>query len=155
MLILHNNRISRIGANIGNCLPNLKWLILNGNRIGTLQDLDPLRNCKSLTHLSLIGNPVVNQKNYREYLVSIIPKLRVLDFKKISLFERKEAKRLFGDAKPTTFVPGEVESNSTDLTKEQIQLIMDAIKKSTTTEEVQAYKQALATGQMPPNLVHS
>lgn len=153
-LIVHNNRVSRIADNIGTCLPNLEWLILNNNRIATLQDLEPLRGCKKLTHLSLLENPVALEKNYRLYVIHRLPKLRMLDFRKIKLAERKEATALFGELKNSEFVPGEVSrASSSDFTREQIEKIMEAIKNSKSAEEVQKYKRCLATGEMPPNLL--
>jgi len=82
---MHNNRISKIADNISTCLPKLEWLLLNNNRIEELSDIDPLQNCKNLTHLSLLENPITSKKNYRLYVIHAIPTLRMLDFRKVKL----------------------------------------------------------------------
>merc|ERR1712107_650168 len=51
--------------------------------MGELADLEPLTSVKSLTMLSLLHNPVVTRRNYREYVIHKFPNLRVLDFKKV------------------------------------------------------------------------
>ena len=45
--------------------------------------------------LSLLHNPVVTRRNYREYVIHKFPNLRVLDFKKVKDKEREAAKKLF------------------------------------------------------------
>jgi len=82
---MHNNRITKIATNISTCIPNLEWLMLNNNRISELNDLKPLEQCKKLTHLSLIDNPITSKQNYRLYVIHSIPSLRMLDFKKVKL----------------------------------------------------------------------
>ena len=57
-LYLSNNRIARIGAELSQQIPMLKAAYLTNNRLKNLADLDPLKSCKRLTHLSLVGNPV-------------------------------------------------------------------------------------------------
>ena len=57
-LLLARNRISQIQNNIANSIPNLTTLVLTSNNINELADLDPLRLCSRLTHLSLLENPV-------------------------------------------------------------------------------------------------
>jgi len=57
--------------------------VLTNNDIAELGDLEPLKELKHLTYLSLIGNPVREKKYYREWLAWRIPSLRVLDFQKI------------------------------------------------------------------------
>lgn len=84
-LIFHNNRVSRIDEKIGQFLPNLEWLLLNNNRLSDLKDIEPLRACKKLTHLSLLDNPLALEKNYRLFVIHRLPTLRMLDFKKIKL----------------------------------------------------------------------
>mmetsp|Transcript_16730 Transcript_16730/g.21327 ORF Transcript_16730/g.21327 Transcript_16730/m.21327 type:complete len:96 (-) Transcript_16730:64-351(-) len=94
------------------------------------------------------------EKNYRLFVIHRLPTLRMLDFRKVKLKERKEAKEMFGDLKNSTFVPGEVAHvASSDFTRPQIEAIMEAIKNSKSADEVQRYKKCLATGEMPPNLL--
>lgn len=82
-LLLANNRIQTISPSLHLSAPNLTTLVLTNNDIGDLGDLEPLKEFKHLTFLSLIGNPVRDKKWYREWLAWRIPSLRVLDFQKI------------------------------------------------------------------------
>jgi len=58
-------------------------LILANNRITKLEQLAPLQAWKNVEMLSLLGNPVTTEKNYRLKLIRWIPNLRILDFKRI------------------------------------------------------------------------
>ena len=84
-LILHNNRINRIEENLGSYLPKLEWLMLNNNRVSEFSDIEALGSCASLTHLSLIDNPITLKPEYRLFVISRLPNLRMLDFRKIKL----------------------------------------------------------------------
>lgn len=44
-------------------------LILTGNNIQELCDLEPLLHCENLSTLSLLTNPVTTKTHYREYVV--------------------------------------------------------------------------------------
>eukprot|EP01125_Pyxidicula_operculata_P008943 TRINITY_DN2953_c0_g1_i8.p2 TRINITY_DN2953_c0_g1~~TRINITY_DN2953_c0_g1_i8.p2 ORF type:complete len:153 (+),score=27.32 TRINITY_DN2953_c0_g1_i8:1119-1577(+) len=82
-VFLNNNKISTFDE-VHEKLPNLETLMLTGNRIENLADLDPLSKYKKLSTLSLLKNPVTQVKHYRQYLIFKIPSLRVLDFQKIN-----------------------------------------------------------------------
>lgn len=84
-LMLSNNFISRIGTDLGDKLPALESLILTGNKISSLSELDHLSSLTQLTHLSLLDNPVVKQPHYRLYVLSKLPNLKTLDFRKVKL----------------------------------------------------------------------
>lgn len=51
-----------------------------------------------ILRLSLIGNLVTNLPNYRAYVIFKMPKLRVLDFQKVSQKEREAALKLFQES---------------------------------------------------------
>ena len=90
--------------------------------------------------LSLLHNPVVTRRNYREYVIHKFPNLRVLDFKKVKDKEREAAKKLFKtkegktqlkdiSRKAKTFTPGDPlpeatnkTTNSAGLTPEQVDI---------------------------------
>ena len=92
--------------------------------------------------LSLLHNPVVTRRNYREYVIHKFPNLRVLDFKKVKDKEREAAKKLFKtkegktqlkdiSRKAKTFTPGDPlpeatnkTTNSAGLTPEQVEFIV-------------------------------
>merc|ERR1711978_7665 len=161
------NRIVRIGESLELNLPRLDTLMLTNNSIQELADLEPLTSVKSLTMLSLLHNPVVTRRNYREYVIHKFPNLRVLDFKKVKDKEREAAKALFKtkegktqlkdiQRKAKTFVPGEPlpeatnrTTNSAGLTPEQVRNIKTMIAKAGSLEEIERLNQMLRTGQMP------
>jgi U2 small nuclear ribonucleoprotein A' len=66
-------------------LPNLESLILTGNQIQELGDLDPLASLPKLKMLSLLHNPVTSKDHYRLYVAHKIPQVRILDFRKVKL----------------------------------------------------------------------
>lgn len=79
------NYFRRIAEGLGEVIPNLETLILTNNHIQELGDLDPLAELPKLTYLSLLSNPVANKQHYRSYVISKLPNLRVLDFRKVKL----------------------------------------------------------------------
>lgn len=100
-LLLNNNRISKIDTGLNSYVPNLNTIILTNNALSELGDLEALAECQKLTHLSLLDNPVAKKEYYRLYLIYKLPQLRVLDFNKVKLSEKKEAKALFQKADGT------------------------------------------------------
>lgn len=166
-LMFNNNRIVRIGENQDQSLPNLQTLILTNNSLQELADIEPLTSVKSLTMLSLLHNPVVTRRHYREYIIHKFPNLKVLDFKKVKQRERENAKLLFKSKegktqlkdiqrKAKTFVPGEPlpeatnkTTNPAGLTPEQVRHIKAAIARASSLEEIERLNQMLRTGQMP------
>lgn len=98
-LILNNNKIVKIASKLNEVLPQLRDLILTNNQIRELSDLVPLFDLSAtLECLSLMDNPVAlrhDDTRYRLYLIAHLPKLRMLDFRKVKLKERQEAEKLF------------------------------------------------------------
>ena len=95
MLLLSNNRISRVADGVGSRLPALETLVLTNNRIATLAEIDGLASFEALTMLSLLQNPVTRRKHYRLYVIHKLPNLRVLDFQRVRPREREAAAVLF------------------------------------------------------------
>ena len=107
--------------------------------------------------LSFLHNPVAAKPNYRAFVIHKFPMLRVLDFRKVKLKEKEEAKSLFKskqgkdqlkdiESRAKTFTPGEpisdVQNNKTPqqpnkLTPEQIRSIKAAIAKAITTDDIE------------------
>jgi U2 small nuclear ribonucleoprotein A' len=88
-LLLSNNRITRIAPNLGTNLPAIDTIILSGNGFTQLAELDPLASFSKLAVLSLLDNPVIKKPHYRHYLIHKLPRLRLLDFKKVKAQARK------------------------------------------------------------------
>ncbi|KAI8989522.1 leucine-rich repeat-domain-containing protein [Pilobolus umbonatus] len=167
-LLLNNNRISKIESGIHEYLPNIKTIILTNNAISELGDLEPLKDCKHLTHLSLMDNPVSKKSHYRLFIIYKIPQIRVLDFNKVKLSERKEAAALFSksdgtdndliksltDNKTKTFEPGEgLDQTGVNhgLTPEEQMKIKDALKQATSLDDISRLERLLKAGHVPSN----
>merc|ERR1711874_621383 len=146
----------------------VKNLMLNNNRIVRMgADLEPLSSSTKLEFLSLLHNPVVTRRNYREYVIHKFPNLRVLDFKKIkqkerdaakSLYKSKEGKTQLKDIqrKAKTFVPGEPlpeatnkNTNAAGLSPDQVRQLKMMIAKAGSLQEMERPQQMLKAGQMP------
>lgn len=93
-LFVSNNQIVRVEEDVSKKLLALECLVLNGNKIEGLADLDGLGECKTLRYLSLMDNPVTKTQHYRLLTIAKFPWLRALDFRKITLHERHAAEDL-------------------------------------------------------------
>lgn len=83
MLLMHNNYVSKIHEGVADALCNLEFLVLTGNRITQLAEIDRLAGLAKLDTLTLVGNPVAKRRYYREYVIHKLPQLRVLDYTRI------------------------------------------------------------------------
>ncbi|KAJ8887911.1 hypothetical protein PR048_007395 [Dryococelus australis] len=162
-LFLNNNRIVRVAEGLEACLPSLECLVLTGNLIQELGDLDTLVPLRNLHTLSLLQNPVSIKPHYRLYVAFRLPQVCLLDFRKIKMKEREEANTLFKSKKgkelqrdiakkAKTFVPG---GNLPDAAKpsgptpEELWKIREAISKASSLEEVERLNRLLQSGQIP------
>lgn len=167
VLLMMNNRVSRIAEDAFTPLPNLMAVILTGNKIEKLVDLEPLTKLKTLERLSLMDNPVTKVKHYRPYMISKCSKtLRILDFNRIKDKERKAASLLFaGDrgkklleeiaplrSAGSQLTDKAAETVKTGPTPEVIERIKKAIAEAETIEEVTRLEKALKSGILPDDL---
>ncbi|KAF9817502.1 hypothetical protein IEO21_03353 [Rhodonia placenta] len=171
-LLLANNRIATISPSLHLSVPNLTTLVLTNNNVTELGDLEPLKDLRNLTYLSLLGNPVREKKWYREWLAWRIPKLRVLDFQRIRDKERQSAKTLFltADNLPTqlaTTLSTTVSVHSTKapvatdepkpaaakagrlMSKEEAEKVKEAIARATSIDEIRRLERSLREGFLP------
>jgi U2 small nuclear ribonucleoprotein A' len=88
-IVATNNRIKTISSDLAESLPNLENIFLMNNKVADLQEVAKLANCKKLQRLTLTNNLVTEMPNYRLFVISKIPSLRILDFLKVSAKERK------------------------------------------------------------------
>lgn len=75
----------RIAEGLENYIPNLETLVLTGNLLLELADIDPLTTLPNLTSLSLLHCPVAGKQHYRQYIAFKFPRLKLLDFRKIKM----------------------------------------------------------------------
>jgi|688.fasta_scaffold298487_1 U2 small nuclear ribonucleoprotein A' len=59
------------------------------NKISDIQEVAKLGACTKLQRLVLVNNIVTEIPNYRIQVVAKIPSLRILDFNKVTNYERK------------------------------------------------------------------
>lgn len=160
-LLLNNNRITRIADDLHETIPNLESLILTGNNLQELGDIDPLSKLSKLTVVSLLTNPIASKKYYREYLIYKLPHLRLLDFKKVKAKEREEAVTFFKSKKGKE-IQREIQkkarlSQANDISAAKpkiqastadIQKIREAISKASSLHEVERLTKMLQSGQI-------
>ena len=78
------------------CLSSLEKLNLYYNNIGSMRELEKLRYNTSLVELDLRLNPITKEENdYRLFLISVLPALKVLDDRAIREPERQMAVAYF------------------------------------------------------------
>lgn len=168
VLMLMNNRISRIASDCFDPLPNIRAVILTGNKLEKLVDLEPLTKLKNLERLSLLENPVTKVKHYRPYMISKCSKsLRILDFSRIKDKERKAAgllfagdrgKKLLEEIAPPRVAGKELaqgvapDTVKTGPSPEVIERIKKAIAEAETIAEVTRLERALKSGILPDDL---
>lgn len=151
-LLASNNQISKLdnGAELGVKLPRLEMLVLNNNAISEFGELQPLCAFKNLRYLSLIDCPVTRKAHYRLTVVKMLPQLRALDFRKITLSERTAASSMFGEKHPTaTTTDSEIQPPPSKTRRVESERIAEAIKNATSLEEIKQMEKILATGHVP------
>uniref|UniRef100_A0A182JQV2 Probable U2 small nuclear ribonucleoprotein A' n=1 Tax=Anopheles christyi TaxID=43041 RepID=A0A182JQV2_9DIPT len=171
-LLLNNNRIVRIGEHLHESLPNLQSVILTGNNIQELGDLEPLTKLPNLETLSMLTNPVSTKQHYREYVAFRFPNLRLLDFRKIRQKEREAANQLFKSKKgkemhkeivrkaKQALPAGAADASSPEKQAVQnaspadIQKIKEAIKRATNLHEVERLNRMLQSGQITGDILN-
>lgn len=88
-LLISRNRIKNLD---GSMLPrNIRKLVLSNNELNTFNSLTGLKDApKSLENLCLRGNIVCHLDKYREYVISLCPYLKILDFEQVKPSERNQ-----------------------------------------------------------------
>ena len=163
-LLLNNNRVNRLSEGLGKMLPKLETLVLTNNQLATLTELEPLAHVPTLTTLILTDNPVTHVKDYRAFVIAMLPRLKVLDYRRVKLAERDAAETAFRRTRRPQQLKGPggasgetlaVESsNGADEslapkaapTAEQIAQVRAAIGAASSLEEVQKLERALKAG---------
>mmetsp|Transcript_1998 Transcript_1998/g.4239 ORF Transcript_1998/g.4239 Transcript_1998/m.4239 type:complete len:189 (+) Transcript_1998:81-647(+) len=69
----------------------LSSLYLQANDIKEVKALKPLQKCTNLKKLAMHGNPIEDTPNYRQYMMLLVPSLRMLDFSMITDADRSNA----------------------------------------------------------------
>lgn len=135
-LLAAHNRIAKVSFSRNSC-PNLQTLVLTGNRLQKLSDLDFLQDLPKLEYLTLIGNPVCWDSEYRLYCVWKQPHIRVLDFDKVRQTERMRSQSRFGVASSETTAGQEDHSKLR-------QRLLEKLEETDNLEEIEKIEQQLA-----------
>ena len=96
-LMLINNRISKVEKDFAINCPFLANLVLINNKISDFEQIDNIASCQTIEKLYLLDNVVTKLKNYRLYVIYKLPKLRILDFQRVTKKEREDALKKFGN----------------------------------------------------------
>lgn len=129
MLLLNNNPISRVDEHFSSYVPVLDTLIMTNNRISSFVDLDSICRIETLEILSLAGNPIQRKPNYRLFVISRLPKLRMLDFIRIRQEERiaamkfalsRRGKAFYKEVQDLRHGKGSEEQRSTDSAQQDV-----------------------------------
>jgi U2 small nuclear ribonucleoprotein A' len=164
-LFLSNNSISKVDSEFFSPkqLPSLHTLILTNNRILDFDDLEPLKTfSQSLRHLSLLDNPVTKKPHYRYFVISKLPKLRTLDFKRVHPVEVVVAQKMFPADGSKTFDLQQADEivcqdeqerprkrGKLALSDDQVETIKKAIGAAKTLAEVNRLEKILQAGHVP------
>ena len=164
-LLLSNNSISKIDNEFFSPkqLPALHTLILTYNRILDFGDLEDLKVfSETLKHLSLLDNPVTKKPHYRYFIISKLPKLKTLDFKRVRPVEVEAALKMFPADGSKTFDLQQAEEiiqedrprkrGKLALSDEQVESIKRAIKSAKTLAEVNRLEKILQAGHIPDDV---
>jgi len=164
ILILVNNRITRIAEDAFNTLPNLTALVLTNNKLEKMVDIEPIFKVKSLQRLALLENPLTKIKHYRPFLIhKCCDSLRILDFNRIKDKDRKAATALFAGERGEKLLQEVAPARGANLdtasatanapSSDVIEKIKKAIAEATTIEEVTRLEKALKSGVLPDDMV--
>jgi Leucine-rich repeat (LRR) protein len=81
------NMISKIPDDLSQIFPNLTTLYLHANQISKLSELKKLGTLTKLKSLSVYGNPVEENKHYRNYVMYVCSKLSQFDMSPVTKSE--------------------------------------------------------------------
>lgn len=139
-LLLANNNITVINSFGSNDLVNLSSISLINNNVQSFADIKHLQNLKSLDNLALLNNPITSHEHYRLFVIWLLPSLKVLDFAKVKLRERKQVADLFGDSftHPTSLAKSllGIASNNLLITSKEERQLDSTVKKLTEDDRI-------------------
>lgn len=92
-LTLYSNRIETL-ENMDS-LTNLHVLSVGNNKLGDLDNLLYLRRFRRLQSLNIKGNPVCDNRDFRDFVLAFVPQLDFLNYKLIDAALRSAAKERY------------------------------------------------------------
>jgi Leucine-rich repeat (LRR) protein len=91
-LRLAHNKLLSLPNGISS-VPNLKILNLGHNLISSFDEINKLSLCKKLKDLSLKGNPITKDPEYKEKILKMLPSLEILDDQPLNESKKKRRRR--------------------------------------------------------------
>lgn len=91
-LDLSFNNLQRIDESLVAYFPNLTTLYLHANKLSKISMIKKLAGLTQLKSLTLYGNPLEENKHYRNYVLYIFPDLQQLDFSVITGAQREQVR---------------------------------------------------------------
>ncbi len=151
-LLISSNQIVRVEPEVSEKLMALETLVLNNNKIGEFENIEGLVGCRTLRYLSLWDNPITKKPHYRLNVISKLPQLRCLDFRKITQSEREAAEELASGpktgkakARKATSI-GATKSKRQKLSEKEIEKIKQQIKDASSLDEINRLEKILESG---------
>lgn len=89
-LDLSFNQIGSVNESLVSTFPNVTTLYLHANQITKLSHIKKLSGFTQLKSLTLYGNPVEENKHYKNYILYCFPELQQLDFCVITTSQRQK-----------------------------------------------------------------
>lgn len=159
-LLISSNQITRVEPEVSEKLAALEMIVLNNNNIVEFEDvIEGLEGCKSLRYLSLMDNPLTKKPHYRLTVISRLPQLRCLDFRKVTQSEREAAQELLASHDGKTLKRGRKPAASGSSAEEgskskrqkkldaaEIAKIKEQIEGAESMEEIARLEKILETG---------
>lgn len=150
-----NNFITKLDNDLVGRLVNLETLNLTNNRLDDFDSITNLSLFPKLHTLSLLDNVVCKRPNYRLYVISRCPRLKFLDFNKVTMREREEAIRMFHPDRKHDIVGVEEPSSKRTktssqqpLSQEHLAMLKQLIIDATSVEEVDRLERIINTGHL-------
>jgi Leucine-rich repeat (LRR) protein len=114
-LDLSFNNLQRIDESLVAYFPNLTTLYLHANKLSKISMIKKLAGLTQLKSLTLYGNPLEENKHYRNYVLYIFPDLQQLDFSVITGAQREQVTDLPPQHPLTSFPDGKLESSVSEV----------------------------------------
>lgn len=94
-LDLSFNFIAEIANDFAALFPNITTIYLQSNRLAKLKEVKKLSECNELRSLAMYGNPIEENKHYRNYVIYYCKKLHQFDKAPITTAQKEKVRKDF------------------------------------------------------------
>jgi len=155
-LMMSGNKIVTIAPGLGKSLPNLHTLLLENNQIRTVSDIESISELSSsLTHLTISSNPIVEMiSNLRPILIALLPKLKVIDYVRVTQAEQElgasiRNRLMSGTPLDSVVILTSLKPVKVKLTGAQKKQLLKKLDAASTLAEMEVLEGILQTGIVP------